>query len=94
MTTTVTSTRTDLTSFPFAFGWVATVDLSSAMAHFAEGQNLSFTFAPKAIGSNDYAVAPLADPYTYQITNGYDSALRALGGGADSFSVTACVNAS
>jgi hypothetical protein len=56
--------------------------------------NLNITFEPKANGSNDYAVAPLTEEYTYQITNGYDSALRALGGGADSFSVTACVNAS
>jgi hypothetical protein len=94
VTATVTSTRTDLASFPFHFGWVATVDLSEAVAHFADDQTLNFTFEPKANGSNDYAVAPLTEEYTYQITNGYDSALRALGGGADSFSVTACVNAS
>jgi hypothetical protein len=38
-------------------------------------------------------VEPGEGPYTYIITSGYDSALRAIGGGADSFSTTVCVDA-
>lgn len=54
------------------------------VARFADSQTLNITFEPKANGADDCAMAPLTDPYTYEMTNGYDSALRALGG--DSFS--------
>lgn len=33
---TVTSLRTEFETFPFYFGWTATVDLSAAMAYFGE----------------------------------------------------------
>ncbi len=88
---TVTSLRSDLATFPFYFGWTTTVDLSEAMTFFGEDEPVRITFEPKPNGSNDYSVEPAEDPYTYRITSGHDSALRALGGGADSFSTTICV---
>jgi hypothetical protein len=89
----VTSLRNDLETYPFYFGWTARVDLSGAVTHLGEDRSLRITFVPKPNGSNDYSVEPGENPYTYIITNGYDSALRAIGGGADSFSTTVCVNA-
>ena len=91
---TVTTARDDLESFPFYFGWAADVDLSGAMAHLAGHEPLSITFEPRANGANDYSVTPLEAEFNYMITSGYDSALRARGGGADSFSTTVCVNGS
>ncbi len=93
---TATSLRTDLTTSPFYFGWVGTVDLRAArdriIGAFRVPDNVSWSPNPNG---NNFTVAstqfsPPQD--SYKITSGYDSALRPLGGGADSYSITVCVN--
>jgi hypothetical protein len=67
---TVTSLRNDLETFPFYFGWTATVDLDEAVTYLGEERSLRFTFIPRVNGSNDYSVEPGEDPYTYIVTSG------------------------
>jgi len=94
---TATTTRTDLASSPFFYGWVGTVDLVAAKARIiSAGRTLDdVRWTPNPNGSNNFAAAPtsFSPPQdTYQITSGYDFALRPLGGGADSHSITVCVH--
>jgi hypothetical protein len=93
---TVATTRTDLATSPFFYGWTTTVDLRAAKARITgSGRTLNFvSWTPFPSGPDNYAAAPATyqpplDIYT--LTSGFDLALRPTGGGADSRTVTACV---
>ena len=95
---TATSARSDLSTFPFFFGWAAEVDLTAAKARITgAGRTLNqVTWSPNPNG-NDFTVSPNSKKPPgdfYVITSGFDFALRALGGGSDSKTVTVCVTGS
>jgi len=94
---TATTTRSDLGSSPFFYGWTATVDLAAAKARIVDaGRTLNYVgWSPYPNGVDNFAAAPGSfnppqDNYT--ITSGFDFALRPTGGGADSRSTTVCVH--
>jgi len=94
---TATTTRSDLGSSPFFFGWTTTVDLAAAKARIVDaGRTLNFVgWSPYPNGVDNFAVAPgsFNPPQdTYAITSGFDFALRPTGGGADSRSTTVCIH--
>ncbi len=94
--TTVTSTKTDLANYPYYFGWTTQLDLSAAKARILSAGNvLNFvSWSPYPNGATDmYATPANYNPPldTYTITSGYNLALRAMGGGANSRTFTACV---
>ena len=93
---TATSLRTDLTTSPFYFGWVGTVDLRAARDRIIGAYRVpdNVTWSPNPNGNNFTVDSTVFSPPqdTYKITSGYDSALRPRGGGADSYSITVCVN--
>ena len=96
---TVSTTRNDLASYPFFYGWSTTIELTEVLEYLrgTGGEPTSIDFDPKPNGANDYTVTPATDdPVSgaYTFTSGYDWALRAAGGGADSRTFTICVNGS
>ncbi len=97
VTATVTTTRHDLATFPFYYGWSVPLDLTAAKARITSvGNTLNFvSWNPYPNGDTDGRATPASynpplDSYTF--TSGFNTAIRAAGGGADSKSVTACVN--
>lgn len=93
---TITTTRHDLASFPFSYGWSIPIDLTAAKAKITSvGNTLNYVgWTPYPNGPTDGTATPSTfspplDSYTF--TSGFDNALRAAGGGADSRTVTACV---
>ena len=94
---TITTTRHDLTSFPFSYGWSIPIDLTAAKAKITSAGNTlnNVGWAPYPNGPTDGTATPatFSPPLdTYTFTSGYNNALRAAGGGADSRTVTACVS--
>lgn len=94
---TVATTRDDLASNPFFYGWTATVDLIAAKARITDaGRTLNHvSWSPYPNGATDFWASPESyqpplDSYT--LTSGFNAALRAAGGGADSTTATICVN--
>ena len=97
VTATITTTRHDLATYPFYYGWSVPLDLVAAKARITSvGNTLNFvSWNPYPNGPTDgwatpESFSPPLDSYTY--TSGFNTALRAAGGGADTRTVTACVN--
>ncbi len=93
---TITTTRHDHASFPFSYGWSIPIDLTAAKAKItSDGNTLNYVgWSPYPNGPTDGTATPstFSPPLdTYTFTSGFDNALRAAGGGADSRTVTACV---
>ena len=93
---TAISLRTDLATSPFYFGWEGNVDLVAAKKRITDARRIldSVSWSPNPNGNNFTVASTVFSPPqdSYRITSGYDSALRPLGGGADSYSITVCVN--
>jgi hypothetical protein len=93
----VATTRSNFAANPFFYGWTTTVDLTAAKARITgAGRTLNFVgWSPYPNGSTDFWATPATyqPPLdTYTITSGFNAALRAAGGGADSTTVTICVH--
>ena len=93
---TVATTRSDFAINPFFYGWTTTIDLTAAKARITSaGRTLNdVSWQPYPNGSTDFWATPATyDPPldSYTLTSGYNTALRAAGGGADSTTATICV---
>ena len=92
---TVATTRTNLSTYPFFYGWTTKVDLTAAKLRIT-GANRTLDqvmWSPNPSG-NDYTVSPDSKKPpgdSYVVTSGFDFALRAKGGGSDSKTFTVCV---
>lgn len=93
---TITTTRHDLSAFPFYYGWSIPIDLTAAKALITNaGNTLNYVgWSPYPNGPTDGTATPATftpplDSYTF--TSGFNNVLRAAGGGADTRTVTACV---
>lgn len=94
---TATTTRTNLASYPFFYGWTTVIDLTAAKARITgAGKTLNFvSWNGFPSGPSDYFAIPASyspplDSYT--VTSGFNFSLRAMGGGADSKTATVCVH--
>jgi hypothetical protein len=95
VTITVATTRTNLSTSPFFYGWTTTVDLTAAKARITgAGKTLNFVgWTPFPDGDGFVASPSTYNPPQdqYTITSRYALSLRPMGGGADSRTLTVCV---
>lgn len=94
---TAQTTRHDLATYPFFYGWTTVVDMTAAKARITgAGRTLNHvSWSPYPNGATDLWAEPQTyhqpqDSYT--LRSGFNLALRAAGGGHDAKSVTVCVN--
>lgn len=94
---TATTTRNNLVTHPYFYGWRTDIDLTAAKARITDaGNTLNYvSWSPYANGETDFWASPQTynpPQDRYAIRSGFNLALRAAGGGHDSASLTVCVH--
>lgn len=95
MTLTVATTQTDLAVNPFYYGWMATLDMSAAIARIqGSGHTVDQIIWPGVYPNGSDLTSspgPGSNPSgSYALTSGTPTALRAQGSGRETATVVAC----